>query len=263
MLFRSALSSVAIRFRDDSSCDGAVREPASVLHAAGTRNSPALPALRIDSRPDLHLLHFGSSRRRTPLRKEACQLLPQSISPSFPCYEVRSCGSELSRAPEVQSPLHHTSIVSGAICVNQYDSHPKLNSFRRFDFMKHRLFAAILALTLMSWAQTSTQTTPSQAPVPTDKAKPSCDRKPGKEWGKGCCGSNKSEKVVEGVPETCLQRACWGYSHVRSAAIAAEKLLQQRFYACRPSSSRTGMAHTAPSVKFSPSIPRAWSKRAR
>lgn len=43
--------------------------------------------------------------------------------------------------------------------------------------MKHRLFAVILALTVMSWAQTSTQTTPSQAPVPTDKAKPSCCEK--------------------------------------------------------------------------------------
>src|SRR5579862_3539529 len=43
--------------------------------------------------------------------------------------------------------------------------------------MKHRLFAVILALTVMSWAQTSTQTTPSPTPAPTDKAKPSCCEK--------------------------------------------------------------------------------------
>lgn len=43
--------------------------------------------------------------------------------------------------------------------------------------MKHRLFAVILALTVMSWAQTATQTTPSPTPAPTDKAKPSCCEK--------------------------------------------------------------------------------------
>ena len=43
--------------------------------------------------------------------------------------------------------------------------------------MKHKMLAVILALTGMSWAQTSTQTAPSQNPVPTDKAQPSCCEK--------------------------------------------------------------------------------------
>jgi len=43
--------------------------------------------------------------------------------------------------------------------------------------MRHKLFAAILALTVMSWAQTSTQTAPSQNPSPAEKAKPTCCQK--------------------------------------------------------------------------------------
>jgi len=42
--------------------------------------------------------------------------------------------------------------------------------------MKYKMLALILALTVLSWAQTATPTTPQQSTVPADKAKcPCCD----------------------------------------------------------------------------------------
>ncbi len=40
--------------------------------------------------------------------------------------------------------------------------------------MRYKMFALILALTVATWAQTSTQTTPQQSTVPADKAKCAC-----------------------------------------------------------------------------------------
>src|SRR5215469_2586724 len=53
----------------------------------------------------------------------------------------------------------------------------RANSLRRFDFMRPKLCAVILALTVMSRAQTVTPTTASQTPAPADKARPSCCEK--------------------------------------------------------------------------------------
>jgi len=64
--------------------------------------------------------------------------------------------------------------------------------------MRHKLFAVILALTVMSWAQTSTQTTPSQSPAATDKAKPSCCEKmmKGSKDGSPACMRHKDGKEM-------------------------------------------------------------------
>jgi|SRR6516164_2234795 hypothetical protein len=40
--------------------------------------------------------------------------------------------------------------------------------------MKHKVFALILALTVVAWTQTSTQTTPAQNAAPAEKAKCAC-----------------------------------------------------------------------------------------
>lgn len=43
--------------------------------------------------------------------------------------------------------------------------------------MKHKMLAVVLALTVMSWAQTATQTAPSTPQAPADNAKCSCCEK--------------------------------------------------------------------------------------
>ena len=57
--------------------------------------------------------------------------------------------------------------------------------------MKYKMLAAILALTVMSWAQTTTQTTPSapqQSTASADKDKcPCCDEKAMAKEEKSCC----------------------------------------------------------------------------
>ena len=64
--------------------------------------------------------------------------------------------------------------------------------------MKRKLFAVILALTVMSWAQTATQTTPSQSPAPADKGRPSCCEKMtnGSKGGSPACMRHKDSKEM-------------------------------------------------------------------
>jgi hypothetical protein len=86
--------------------------------------------------------------------------------------------------------------------------------------MRHKLFAAILALTVMSWAQTSTQTTPSQTPA-AEKAKPSCcekmangskdatsacmRHKDGKEMASCCAGKDGASCCGEKDAKACMK----------------------------------------------------------
>ena len=87
--------------------------------------------------------------------------------------------------------------------------------------MRHKLFAAILALTVMSWAQTATQTTPSQTPSPAEKAKPTCCQKmahgakdggtacmrhkDGKEMASCCAGKDQASSCGEKDAKACMK----------------------------------------------------------
>lgn len=75
--------------------------------------------------------------------------------------------------------------------------------------MRHRMLALILALTVASWAQTATQTTPStpQQSTPTQKAKcPCCDKmaadKGDAKDAHGCCQSMKAGDGKD-MPSCC------------------------------------------------------------
>lgn len=76
------------------------------------------------------------------------------------------CGSEFPPAPKARSP----------ICSKIHAAKPpKPIHTQETRFMKHKIFALILALTVVTFAQTATQTTPS-APEQSspEKAKPAC-----------------------------------------------------------------------------------------
>ncbi len=101
----------------------------------------------------------------------------------------------------------------------------------RGDFMKHRMLALILALTVASWAQTATQPATSASPagaVTTEKTKcPCCDKMAdsgakaehsccaheakaadGKE--KGCCGGKDAKTCARGdkTAASCCKDSC-------------------------------------------------------
>lgn len=88
--------------------------------------------------------------------------------------------------------------------------------------MKSKIFALILALTVVSWAQTSNQTAPSdstQNSAPADKAKASCCDKMGANGascprhGKkdakdmaSCCGGKEMKSCCGGKDATCCMK---------------------------------------------------------
>ncbi|HKT90439.1 MAG TPA: hypothetical protein VJQ59_18480 [Candidatus Sulfotelmatobacter sp.] len=86
--------------------------------------------------------------------------------------------------------------------------------------MKHKLFALILALTVASWAQTATQTSPSspqQATTPAEKSKCSCCEKMNKSDAKAegsCCARHKMQSADNKDMESCCSgkdaKSCCG-----------------------------------------------------
>ena len=73
--------------------------------------------------------------------------------------------------------------------------------------MRHKIFALILALTVASWAQTATQTTPSPSEpgnAPAEKAKPSCcDKMAGQDGGMSCARHAKNAGENKEMASCC------------------------------------------------------------
>ena len=79
--------------------------------------------------------------------------------------------------------------------------------------MKHKMLAMILALTVVSWAQTSTQNTPAapqQSTTPAEKAKcPCCDKMASADMKdmKGCCAHHDMQsKDSKGMASCCASK---------------------------------------------------------
>lgn len=74
--------------------------------------------------------------------------------------------------------------------------------------MKHKLFALILALTVVSWAQTATQTTPAAPAENTSTEKAKCACCAGKD-GASCCGKDAKSCMKDGKTTTsCCKDGC-------------------------------------------------------
>lgn len=104
----------------------------------------------------------------------------------------------------------------------------EFDNLRRIEIVKYKTLALILALTVASWAQTSSQTTPStpqQSAVPTDKAKCACCDKMASADAKdaaACCAhqdtsakgamscmrTNKNKAAASCCKESCGKGSC-------------------------------------------------------
>jgi hypothetical protein len=117
---------------------------------------------------------------------------------------VPFCGSELSHPPGAQS-LQAIFYRFGAECLNHRTSTQE-EFIQEIGFMKNKLFAVILALTVMSWAQTAM---PPQNPAsPTDKAKPSCCQKMANGSNQACMRHEDGKEMASGCSSKDVASCC-------------------------------------------------------